>query len=119
MIHWQSKSDLITWLQKHAPTKGVERALHSGGGVTNLGGFDPLPGSNSPGYIVKVTSQAQRVYCVAITIDTLRPPRTFLPDYIDWKTYIGIGWKDGLYRGDQPCFARHQKLNSVFERVNQ
>ncbi len=119
MIHWQSKTDMITWLQEHAPTRGVERALRSGGVIVLWGGFMPLPGSNSPGFILTVRSQAQRLYVIAIAVDKFGPPRAYLPDYVDWKTYNGIGCENRLYQGDMPCFGMHQKLNSVFERVNQ
>ena len=118
MIHWRSKTDIIIWLEQHPPTRGVERALRSGGVVVLWGSFMPLPGSNSPGFIITVRSRAKRLYCIAIVVDKLQPPRAYLPDHVDWKTYNGGGCESKLYLGDMPCFAMHQKLNKVFEKVN-
>lgn len=117
--HWQNKTDLITWLENHAPTKAAERALLSGGEATLLGAFRPLPESNSPGFIVRVLSRAERAYHIAIAMSVLRPPRTYLVDYIDWGTYCGEDSENELYRGDMRSFSIHQKTNKVFERLDQ
>ena len=117
MINWQNKTDLITWLEDHAPTRGSERALRSGGEVTLLGSFRPLPGSNSPGFIVTVLSRAGKTYYIAITLDNFRKPRAYLIDYIDWKTYCGGDSEHKLYRGDTHNVAVYNKFNEVFERV--
>lgn len=115
MLNWQNKTDLINWLQDNAPTPSTERALQSGQSVTLLGGFKPLPDSNSPGFIVRIVSITNRVYHVAVTMDDFRDPRTFLIGYIDWGHYVGMDSKHELYRGELPEFARHQKLCNVLE----
>lgn len=117
MINWQSKTDIVNWLEGNAPTPSSERALHSSHPPINLGGFAPLPSSGSSGFIIRVTSKADRVYHIAIAIDNFKPPRCFLIDYIDWGHYCGID-KHNLYRGELPEFAKHQKLCNVFEGVD-
>jgi hypothetical protein len=116
--NWANKNDLLSWLQSHAPTPSTKRALQSGQAVIIIGGFRPLPDSNSPGFIVRVVSKAEKVYHIAITVDDFRDSRTYVVDYIDWKTYCGMESKHELYRGDVPEFARHQKLCNVFERLD-
>lgn len=118
MINWANKANLLEWLQNHAPTPSTKRALHSGQAVTIIGGFRPLPDSNSPGFIVKVVSKTDKVYYIAITVDDFQAPRTYVVDYIDWKTYSGLESKHELYCGEVPIFARHQKLCNIFERLN-
>ena len=117
MINWRNKTDLINWLQDHAPTPSTKRALQTGQSVTLLGGFKPLPNSNSPGFIVRFESLAGRLYHVAIAVDNFRSLRTFLIDYIDWGHYVGTDSNHELYRGDVPTFAFHQKTCNVFERL--
>ncbi len=119
MINWSNKTGLLKWLQGNAPTPSTKRALQSGQSVTILGGFKPLPDSNSPGFIVRAVSVTGRVYHIAITVDDFRPPRTFIINYIDWGHYCGVGSKHELYCGELPAFARHQKLCNVFERLGQ
>ena len=117
MINWPNKTDLLEWLQNNAPTPSTTRALQSGQSVTLIGGFRPLPDSNSPGFIVKVVSKADKVYHIAITVDDYKPSRTYVVDYIDWKTYCGMDSKHELYCGEVPAFARLQKSCNVFERL--
>lgn len=117
MINWTNKNDLLTWLQNHAPTPSTKRALDSGQVATLIGGFRPLPGSNSSGFIVRVVSQAGKTYHMAIAVDDFKPPRTFIIDYIDWGHYCGTESKHELYCGELLEFARHQKLCNVFERL--
>jgi hypothetical protein len=84
--------------------------------VKNLGGFKPLPDSNDPGWIIEAQSKTGRVYHVAIAISNFRPPRTYMINYIDWKTYTGGNRK--LYRGDCPAFAEEQKKLGAIQVVN-
>ncbi len=115
--HWHNKTELITWLESHAPTRGAERALRSGGEITVLGAFNPLPESNSPGFIVTALSRAGHTYYMAVVVSVLKPPRTYLIDYIDWATYCGTNSENELYRGDVRSSAIHNKFNKVFERL--
>ncbi len=118
MINWSGKSDLIKWLESNAPTPSTKRALLSGQSVTLLGGFRPLPDSNSPGFIVRAVSKADKAYHIAIAVDDFKPPRTFIIDHIDWGHYVGVDSRHELYCGELPGFARHQKLCNIFERLD-
>lgn len=119
MNNWFSKTDLLNWLDDHSPTRSVQRAIRSGLPITVLGGFRPLPASNSPGWIVLVNSKTGREYYVAISVNSFREPRAYLIDYIEWSTYCGDSSKHPLYRGEIPEYAAEQKKLKTFERVNQ
>ena len=119
MKTWLNKNQLLAWLDQNAPTKSVQRALVSGLPVTILGGFKPLPNSNSPGWIVLVNSKAGREYYIAIAVNNFRDPRAYLIDHIDWASYCGDKSKHPLYRGDVAEYAMEQKSLGVIERTNQ
>ncbi len=119
MKTWLNKTQLLNWLDDHAPTKSVQRALVSGLPVTILGGFRPLPNSNSPGWIVLVNSKSGREYYIAIAVNNFRDPRAYLIDYIDWASYCGDKSKHPLYRGDIPEYAEEHKQLGTIERVNE
>jgi len=116
MKTWLNKNQLLAWLDNHAPTKSVQRALVSGLPVTILGGFKPLPDSNSPGWIIVVNSKTGREYYIAIAVNNFREPRAYLIDHIDWASYTG--GSHPLYQGDIPEHAVEQKILGTVERVN-
>ena len=117
MITHFNKNELLNWLDQHAPTKSVQRALSSGQPITILGGFKPLPNSNSPGWIVLANSKAGREYYIAIAVNNFRDPRAYLIDYIDWASYTG--GTHPLYKGDIPEYAEEHKQLGTIERVNE
>ena len=119
MITHFNKNELLNWLDQNAPTKSVQRALSSGQPITILGGFKPLPNSNSPGWIVLANSKAGREYYIAIAVNNFRDPRAYLIDYIDWASYCGDKSKHPLYRGDIAEHAMEQKFLGTIERVNE
>ncbi len=112
-----NRDSLLKWLDEHAPMPSVKRALHSGKEIKILGGFKPLPDSNSPGWIVEVNSITGRVYHVAIAISNFRPPRAYMIKYIDWKSYTG--GNHALYCGDDPAFAEEQRELETIQKVNE
>lgn len=116
MIAHFDKNRLLNWLDLHAPSKSVQRALSSGYPITILGGFNPLPNSNSPGWIVLVNSK-QHEYYIAVAVDMFRDPRAYLIDYIDWASYTG--GTHPLYKGDMPEHAAEHKNLGTVERVGQ
>ena len=112
-----NRTTLLEWLEDNAPTPSLKRALLSGLPITILGAFNPLPDSNSPGFIVRANSKTGRVYHVAITMPTFRKPNAYMIKYIDWKTYVG--GERPLYTGDMPgCAARAKELGQL-EVVNE
>ena len=116
MITHFNKNELLNWLDHNAPSKSVQRALRSGYPITILGGFNPLPNSNSPGWIVLVNSKS-REYYIAVAVDMFRGPRSYLIDYIDWASYTG--GTHPLYKGDIPEHAEEHKQLGTVERVGQ
>ncbi len=117
MITHFNKNKLLNWLDQNAPTKSVQRALSSGQPITILGGFNPLPNSNSPGWIVLVNSITGRGYYVAVAVDRFRGPRSYLIDYIDWASYTG--GSRPLYKGDIPKHAEEHRLLGTVERIGE
>ena len=116
MKNFLTRDQLLDWLDQNAPTKAVQRGLHSGLPVVLLGGFRPVPNSNRPGWIVMVQTKTGREYYVAIAIGSHRDPYAYLIDYIDWRDYCSSNHP--LYKGDIPdTAAKHQELGTV-ERVN-
>lgn len=112
-----TRDQLLDWLDMNAPTKAVQRGLHSGLPVVLLGGFKPVPNSNRPGWIIMVQTKTGREYYVAIAIGWNREPHAYLIDYIDWKDFCES--EHPLYQGDIPEIAKkHRELGTV-ERVNE
>lgn len=116
MISHFTKNELLNWLDQNSPSRSVQRALSSGQPITILGGFNPLPNSNSPGWIILVESKTQEYY-VAVAVDRFRGPRSYLIDYIDWASYTG--GTHPLYKGDIPKHAAEHKHLGTIERVGQ
>lgn len=117
MKTWLNRDQLLNWLDQNAPTRAVQRGLHSGLPVVILGGFKPVPNSNRPGWIVLVNTKTGREYYVAIAIGQNRTPYAYLIDYIDWKDYCESDHP--LYRGDIPEIAERHRLLETVERVNE
>ncbi len=113
-IHFD-KNQLLNWLDNNAPSRSVQRALKSGYPITIRGGFNPLPNSNSPGWIVLVNSKSGQEYYIAVVVDMFRGPRSYLIDYIDWSSYTG--GTHPLYKGDIPEHAEEHKQLETVERV--
>jgi hypothetical protein len=114
-----NRTTLLTWLEENAPTPSLGRALNSGLPITILGAFNPLPDSNSPGFIVRAVSKTGKVYHVAITMPNFRKSNAYMIKYIDWKTYVGGRCVQPLYRGDMPRSAAKAKELGSIERTNE
>lgn len=112
-----NRTTLLTWLEDNAPTPSLGRALNSGLPITILGGFNPLPDSNSPGFIIRAVSKTGRVYHVAVAVPEFGSMNAYMINYIDWKTYVG--GKHPLYAGDMPRTAARAKELGSIERTNE
>lgn len=105
MVHFRSKSDILRWLEKHCPRKAIVRSLNN---AELLGGFDPIPPTTQPGWIVRVTSifDKKRKWIVAII------PRKNTPtceirilSKVPWKYYLDYLDRPSanpVYVGDKP-----------------
>ena len=107
MIHFQTRDDIIRWLITHCPRKAIVRSLLQDRAEL-LGGFTHIPPSDSPGWIVRVTSiLSKRKWIVAVI------PRIGKPDYeiriltrVPWKNYAGNTGGKSFYSGDRPWLYR-------------
>ena len=115
MFH--NRQHLFQWLNDNL-TNLTDRVLHNllqGGGQTELlGGFDPLPGSKGPGWIVKLTSyRTGQTYYVCIGVSELTgQPRWWRTEAekVCWQDWGGEKSKNPLYRGDDP--ERYRRLKN-------
>lgn len=89
MIHFQSKDNLVDWLIKKCPRPAIVRALEHGT-VEHLGGFNPIPPSTLPGWILKVTSPLGGKWNVAVLAnDITHRYEIRIIQTIPWKNWRG------------------------------
>lgn len=117
MIGFQTKEQLIGWLEGNSPSQSVSRALRSDQPILLLGAFKPVPESNWPGWIVRVATRV-REYYVAVSIRSDGRRNAYLVPYIDWKCYDGDRSENPLYAGDRPEKAVALKRSEKLQRVN-
>lgn len=97
MIH--TRGQLIDWIKKNVTDRVLLNALDRGD-VWLVGGFDPLPASFAPGWLVRLRSRT-RSYFLAVAIDeVLGRLRCYRAPYVSWETYTG--GSNQLYAGDKP-----------------
>lgn len=102
MIHFQSKTHLILWLENHCSRKAITRALYEGQ-VEFFGGFDPIPPTTHPGWVIRVTSAYGRTWYVAVICYDRRYGIRILRD-VPWDKWMGSTAKNrtALMNGDNP-----------------
>lgn len=102
MIHFTQKTELVLWLDIHAPSAHVQRALWYGS-VELLGGFDKIPPSKYPGWIFKLISKRNKKYLIAIICDTDKKCyRCFEIEDVPWKLWNGKLNRKSIFDGDYP-----------------
>lgn len=101
-IHFQSRLHIVSWLEKTCPRKAIIRAL-SEGQVEFFGGFNPVPPTAQPGWIMRVTSAHGRTWYVAVIAyqDQNRYGIRVLRD-VPWSSWCGMGFRTQLFSGDNP-----------------
>ena len=107
MIH--HRQQLINWLLKNVTDRVIQNVMESGR-IENYGGFDPLPTTNLPGWIVAITSGRGRVYNIAIVADTNFTMRWFRIKDVPWSDWVGDVAKVSVYRGDAP--EKYERLKN-------
>lgn len=105
MTHFQSRTHIILWLENNCSRQAIVRALNEGQ-VEFFGGFDPIPPTTHPGWIMRVTSAHSRIWYVAIICYDRRYGIRVLRD-VPWQNWKGTGnitgeFKTILYSGDNP-----------------
>ena len=114
MIHFQSRTHLILWLENNWSRKAIVRALY-GGQVEFFGGFDPIPPITQPGWIMRVTTAYDKIFYIAVIAYGHRYGVRILRD-IPWGNWIGTNHKGGfmphLYCGDSP--HKYNELRKIW-----
>lgn len=99
MLH--TRQQLITWLEHNITDPILSDALEWGR-IINLGGFDPLPTSKNPGWIMKLVSRYGRTFYLAVAVDKKSwELYWFRLKEVDWTNWVGENATNKLYRGDE------------------
>ncbi len=116
MNHIHYRNDLFKILEEKPPHKmGQILEALSTGGVELLGGFERIPPSDRPGWIIIVTSKRGSVWNVVISAHE-NPPRftTWIVQRIPWEYWAGKTDRDpGVYDGDKPNKYEKRKLKAM------
>jgi len=103
--HFQSRTDMILWLIENCPRPAIVRALEMGK-VEFLGGFDPVPPSNLPGWIFVVKNKN---VCI-LANDLKHKYEIRIVKRIFWKNWCGVFHgvliPGSLNSGDKPEFYK-------------
>ena len=103
-IHFQSPLHIVSWLGQNCARKAICRAINEGQ-VEFFGGFNPIPPTTHPGWIMRVTSVHGRTWYVAVICYDRRYGIRILRD-VPWDKWYGTDSRGvfgpPLYRGDNP-----------------
>lgn len=109
MIHFQTENDIIDWLIDNCPRPAIVRALEQGK-VEYLGGFNPIPPSALPGWILKITSIYETQWNVAVLANEITHRYEIrIIKSVPWKNWVGTDhlnnhkkFRIKLFSGDNP-----------------
>lgn len=113
MTHFQSKTHIVGWLINNCSRQAICRALNEGQ-VEFFGGFDLIPPTTRPGWVLRVTSIHGRIWYVAVIVYDHRYGIRILRD-VPWDRWVGSQWSGSrwqLYNGDHP--GEYQKLKEIW-----
>ena len=113
-IHFQSRLHIVSWLEDTCPRPAIVRALNEGQ-VEFFGGFNPVPPTTDPGWIICVTSVYGRIWYVAVIAYRDHYGIRILRD-VPWDKWYGTDSRGifgpPLYRGDHP--EEYLELRRIF-----
>jgi len=117
-IHFQSRLHIVSWLEKTCPRKAIVRALREGQ-VEFFGGFNPVPPTTDPGWIIRVTSVYGKIWYIAIIAYRDHYGIRILKD-VFWGSWVGT-FPQGtprtqLFSGDNP--EDYLKLRKIWKEKN-
>lgn len=109
------RSDFILWVMANTPRRDIARFI-SDGVVEVLGGFDQIPPSTNPGWMLRVTSKNKKEYNIAVTMDEKNRWLTvWIATDIPWAYYNGKldrgTWF--IYDGDKPFEYLLKKVRAI------
>ena len=114
MTHFQSRTHLILWLENNCSRKAITRALYEGQ-VEFFGGFNPIPPTTHPGWVLRVTSAYGKIFYVAVICYDHRYGIRILRD-VPWGCWAGMHpqglVRNYLYSGDHP--AEYWELRRIW-----
>ena len=114
MNHFQSRTHIILWLENNCPRPAIIRSLYEGQ-VEFFGGFDPVPPTSDPGWILRVTSAQGKIRYVAVIAYRDHYGIRILKD-VPWGDWAGMHSqglvRNHLYSGDYP--AEYQELRRIW-----
>jgi hypothetical protein len=118
MFH--NRTELIHWLTTHPIDRVIANALEHGT-VENLGGFDPIPSSENPGWIVRVTSKHGQVHNLVVSMRKGLPPGYYCwrikDEDIPWGNWKGKCNRGSVYDGDEP--EAYERLKEKTDEATQ
>lgn len=104
MTHFQSPLHIVSWLGQNCARKAICRAINEGQ-VEFFGGFNPIPPTVQPGWIMRITSAHGRIWYVAVIMYDRRYGIRILRD-VPWGSWVGIRpwgeFRARLHSGDHP-----------------
>lgn len=109
MIHFQTEKDVIDWLIDNCPRPAIVRTLEQGK-IEFLGGFENIPPSVLPGWILKVKSIYGGKWIVAVLANEITHRYEIrIIKSIPWRNWVGTDYlanhksfRIKLYSGDNP-----------------
>lgn len=113
-----TRTQLMKWLTKNAPTASIRRAVGEGS-VEFLGWFSVLQGSKHPGWVVKVISTiTPTLWHVVIRkrLDQLWYHAWILIEPVPWEFWNPGNSDNPFIQGDQPDVYRQRRKNAQAER---
>lgn len=111
-IRFKTRHDLISYIAENPPRRAVARAIIEGS-VRVLGGFQIIPPSLDPGWIVSIMSKHNRVWHVVVSVNEITHRyRVWIIDKVPWAEWSGtLGRNHPVYDGDEPRkFALMKKI---------
>jgi len=104
MIH--TRQQLIEWIEENVTDRTLQCAMNRGD-LEVLGGFNPLPTSANPGWIIQIKTVCA-TYLVAVAHDQSNLGRFywFNAPHVPWQNWTGHKWIGDkgheLEKGDRP-----------------
>jgi len=113
-VHFQSRLHIVHWLEKNCPRKAIVRALREGS-VEFYGGFNPVPPTTDPGWVMRVTSVYGKVWYVAVISSQNHYGIRILRD-VPWSNWVGVRpwgvFRGQMFSGDHP--EKYLKLKEIW-----